>query len=90
MKRKLKHKISESLEMPKEVVLDIPCIRIIGTEEVEIENHKGIVEYNSNIVRVSSNIGTIQIKGENFIIKEISQDSIVLSGKVENVKLSNE
>ncbi|WDC83904.1 YabP/YqfC family sporulation protein [Caloramator sp. mosi_1] len=66
MKNRIKTKISESLELPKEIILNIPFIKILGNDELEIENHKGIVEYSSNVVRLRSSIGIIKIEGSSF------------------------
>ena len=39
---KIKEKISDALELPKDITLDIPKIVILGTDSVSIENHKGL------------------------------------------------
>lgn len=86
MKNKIKSKISESLELPKEIILNIPYIKILGNDELQIENHKGIVEYSSDIVRLKSSIGIIKIEGNNFLIKEINPEIVVLTGKIKNLE----
>ncbi|MCX7694554.1 MAG: sporulation protein YqfC [Caloramator sp.] len=86
MKNKVKNKISESLELPKEIILNIPSIKILGNDELQIENHKGIVEYSTDVVRLRSSIGIIKIEGENFIIKEINPELVVLTGKIKNLE----
>ena len=35
--------IAEKLDIPKDIILNMPKITIIGQEEITIENHKGIV-----------------------------------------------
>ena len=38
----------DKLEMPKEIVLDVPRITVIGRNEITIENHKGILVFDKN------------------------------------------
>ena len=54
----------EKLDLPKDVVLDVPKIIVIGKEEVTIENHKGILTFNEDEIRVNSKLGPISISGK--------------------------
>ena len=60
--------IAEKLELPLDVILDIPKIVLLGKEELTIENHKGIVSFNNNEIRVDSKNGIIKVEGNNFEI----------------------
>lgn len=79
-KSNMKSRIADSLELPKEVTLNIPIIKIMGRNDIYIENHKGIVEYSSEILRINSDIGIIKIMGKNLFIKEISKEEIFITG----------
>ena len=82
MKKNIKSRIAESFELPKEVILDIPKLKVVGNNEVGIENHKGIVEYNSNIIRMNTTIGIIKITGLNLHLKEVSHDGVIIAGEI--------
>ncbi|MBR4114266.1 MAG: sporulation protein YqfC, partial [Anaerotignum sp.] len=47
----LRKNVTEALELPKEIMLNLPLISLIGREEVTIENYKGILEYGEETVR---------------------------------------
>lgn len=87
MRKKIRNRISETLDLPKEVIVNLPNINLIGDNEIEVENHKGIVEYSLNVVRLNSSIGIILIKGNNFLIKEISEDAIKLIGSIKSLEI---
>lgn len=54
MKKSKKERITEMLDMPKEVVLDIPKLTIYSNNQLTIENYNGILEYTDEyMVRVS-------------------------------------
>lgn len=86
MKRNLKNRIAESFELPKEVVLDVPKLRVISNSELTIENHKGIVEYNTSLIRINSNIGVIAIAGDYLQVREISHESVIIVGEILKVE----
>lgn len=86
---KLRERIAETLELPKDIVMDVPKITIIGNIQLNIENHLGIVEYNSKTIRINTGIGMFKINGENMVIRNIASDEIVIEGRIENLDISN-
>lgn len=82
--RKL-NKINELLEIPKEIISKIPKITVTGFDEVLIENFKGILEYEDFFVRISTHIGNISINGFNLKLSQMTEDDILVSGKIENL-----
>ena len=78
-------RISKFLEIPREVVSNIPKITIVGFEEILIENFKGILEYEDFFVRVITSIGIININGFNLKLNQMTDDDIEVTGKIENI-----
>lgn len=77
--------IVEKFDLPKDVVLDIPKILIIGDREVTIENHKGIIAFERNIIKINSRFGPITINGQNFEILYIGSSTTTISGKFKSI-----
>lgn len=73
--------ISEKLDLPKDVILNLPKITILGDEEITIENHKGIILFERNIIKINTKVKIINIEGENFEILYIGDSTITISGK---------
>jgi sporulation protein YqfC len=78
---KTREGIANSLDLPRDVVLNIPKITIIGSNEITIENHKGIILFKDNHVKVNSNVGLISIFGNEFSILFIGGSTLTISGK---------
>lgn len=83
---KIKENIADKLDMPREILLDIPQIIITGNDEITIENHKGIIIFKENYIKIKSGIGIIDIEGSNFEILFISGNTIVLSGMIKFIE----
>ncbi|RBP45498.1 sporulation protein YqfC [Garciella nitratireducens] len=79
----IKEELSDVLELPKEVVLDLPKISLIGKMQLIIENHKGIIEYTPMQIRIASNSGMIKIQGNHLYIKIIVKEEIIITGEIE-------
>jgi sporulation protein YqfC len=85
-RKTMKEKFTELLELPKELVLDIPKITVVGKGDMMIENYKGIIEYGSGRVRINTGIGTVKISGAGLFIKEITSEDIIISGGIQTLE----
>lgn len=84
-KKKRISKLDAFLEMPKEVVSDEPKFTIIGFNEVLIENYKNILEYEDYFIKINTYIGVVSINGFNLNLEELTQDDIMVRGKIESI-----
>lgn len=80
-----REKIAQKLDLPKDIILDIPKISILGDREITIENHKGIALFERNIIKIKTKTTPIEIKGENFEIVFIAESTITIKGKFNSV-----
>ena len=90
MKRKnknVKTRLNKMLEVPDEVVMQVPKLTILKFEEVLIENYKGILEYQDFFIRISTQIGIININGFDLKLGEMTADEVLVTGKIENIDL---
>lgn len=82
---KVKENISEKLELPRDIVLNLPKITITGDNEIIIENHKGVVLFEEKQVKVNSGVGMISISGSNFEILFMGGSTLTLSGTFRSI-----
>ena len=78
----IKKNISETFELPGEIVLNMPLISLRGREEAVIENYRGIIEYSPDRIRINTTAGIFRLTGENLFIKCLDADNIVVAGKI--------
>lgn len=82
---KSKQTIAGALELPEDVLLNRPKITVTGENEVIIENHKGIVLFGDNLVKINSGIGLITINGTGFEILFMGGSTINIGGRFKSV-----
>lgn len=78
-------KINKLLEMPDEIYSNETKITIMGFNQMIIENYKGILEYQDFFVRINTYTGIININGFNLLLNEMTQDDIMVTGKIESI-----
>lgn len=84
--KNLKEKFTDMMELPRELLLNISRITILGNEDIFIENYKGITEYDDNMIRLNNGI---VVWGEKLNVNEITDSEILITGRINNVEFDN-
>lgn len=86
MKRWMTHR----MQLPADVVMDLPRITMIGQLHIYIENHQGVLRFSTNELRLLLKHGQLLIKGDGFILKTILPEELLLEGRIDQVLFINE
>ena len=65
----------------------IPLIEICGQNRVLIENHRGILSYDSQMIGIKVKCGSVRISGEALTLAAISREKVIITGKIFNISL---
>lgn len=82
---KSREALAKKLDLPIEVMLNMPKITIIGRSEITIENHSGIILFEREIIKIKTKLNPIVINGEDFEILYIGESTITISGKFKEI-----
>ncbi len=77
--------MTDVLELPKDLVLDLPRVTLIGNVQITLENHRGVILYTDSNVRVAVARGEIVIAGEKLVLRSILHDEIIVDGTINSV-----
>lgn len=80
--------MSGTLGIPPELAFDLPKATLIGTGQLQVENHKGVLEYTSRRIRIRSSAGEIIVTGSRLRIGSIFQDEMVVEGNILHIELT--
>ena len=83
----IKMSITDALELPLDVTLDLPKITLIGHLKINITNHRGIIEYTKELIRINSKIGMIKITGESLEIRNVLMEEISINGSIKSIEI---
>lgn len=82
---KVRALMTEFLELPKDLVLDLPRITLVGNVQLTLENHRGVILYTDTHIRVAVARGEIVIAGKKLTLRSILPDEIIIDGTINNV-----
>lgn len=94
MMRNVKQKLSQlfvnKMDLPHDLMMDLPRITMIGQLHIYIENHRGLLGFSDSEVRLMLTQGQLLIKGKELVIKTILPEEILLEGTIDQVLFINE
>ncbi len=84
-----RRRLSQLLDLPADVTLDLPKILIIGPLQMAIENHRGLVEYTPERLVVALSKGQMVVSGRSLIIGTITSEEITVLGEIESLRFES-
>lgn len=84
-KKRFQQQVSNFLDIPRDLMMDLPKVILVGDMQVFIENHRGILAYNAEQVKVNTNLGELEVVGQGLTLKNILPDEIMVEGKIKTV-----
>lgn len=85
---KFKSAFVNILEIPTDIALNLPRITMLGNLQLNIENHKGIVEYTESRIRIAVARGYLDIEGSNLVLRHVQMDEIMINGEIGQIKIN--
>ncbi|MEG0307445.1 MAG: sporulation protein YqfC [Clostridium sp.] len=82
---KARERVVYGLELPVDVALNLPQITILADKEITVENHKGIVKFDSDELVIKTSLGLLKVLGRDFEIIFVGGTTIILRGKFNSV-----
>ena len=79
-------KINKILDIPEEIVSDVPKITCLGFKKILIENYKNILEYQDVFIRINTSMGIINVSGSVLKMEEMTIDDITIEGKIDSIE----
>lgn len=78
--------IAGFLEIPSDILYDLPKITVIGNLQLYIENHRGVIAYNPESIRIAVSAGEVEILGRELVIRNITREEIHLDGLISGLR----
>ena len=81
--------LSNTLNLPSDILTGAPIITIIGKNEISVENYKRIIEYSNSSIKVLTNAGNVIIQGKDMKISYFGSDEMKITGRLKQIQYSN-
>ena len=79
-------RLARLLELPQDIVFDLPRITMLGNIQTLIENHKGIIEYTPSLVRIRLKQGELVIFGSDLVLGNLQPEQVLVEGTISGIR----
>lgn len=80
-----KEKAAEMSGVPKDVAMGLPILDT-GTNDLCVENYRGMTEYTDQIIRLQSKSGQIKITGKKLEVIYYTNDEMKIHGHIRTIE----
>lgn len=75
-------RILRALDLPEEADARVPKFTMLGSSDLMVENHSGILQYSHELVRLMTPEGIVRIVGDSLELTEFGGERVYLRGKI--------
>lgn len=79
-------RIMKSLDVPDELIMDVTKMTMLGNQQLLIENHRGIVVYTSDLVKVNIHGAMLIVRGCELTLENFQHDQILIEGNIVEIQ----
>ena len=80
--RRLRGWTNGVLDLPQDLLQDMPRITLIGNKELYIENHCGVLYFSSEQLKLALAKGALEITGQGLVIRNILGQELAVEGVI--------
>ncbi len=81
------HKLTANLfDLPKDLVFDLPRMTMIGNVQLYIENHRGVLHFSNERLRLQLAKGELEVLGQELTLRTILPEEVFVEGVIHGVK----
>lgn len=84
--RKLRKWTVDALDLPGDVVMEIPRLTVMDGRQLLVENHRGILHFSAERLSLALDNGGLEILGEGMVLKTILPQELIVEGRIDEIK----
>ncbi len=83
---RLRALVADALDLPKDLLFDLPRITLVGALQFTVENHRGLLEFLPDRVAIGTNGGRVVVTGQQLTVGVVRDGEIIVTGRLEAVR----
>jgi len=84
--QRLRGALADALDLPRDMVLDLPRITLLGALHLSVENHRGLIAFAPGEVAIATAGGRLLVAGEDLAIGVARPGEITVTGRLSAVR----
>ena len=77
---------SAALDLPADVVAGLPRLEMVGSRQLYLEHHTGILAYDESRIDVNTSAGVLRISGESLSLLAMTAGELRIGGRIGGVE----
>nr|MBR4280769.1 sporulation protein YqfC [Clostridia bacterium] len=75
---------------PREVTSNVPCVTLTGRDQLHVEQHEGLVDYEPENIVLRTAVGLMRIGGAGMVFRMYNAQEAVIVGRIDSVVFGTE
>ena len=78
--------VAELFDLPADVVAGLPRLEMVGSRQLYLEHHTGILAYSQDLVDANTSAGVLRIRGANLTLLAMTAGELRIGGRIRSVE----
>lgn len=78
--------VAELFDLPGDVVAGQPHVELIGSRQLYLEHHSGLLCYQQDRIDVNTTGGALRIQGENLTLLAMTAEAVRVGGNIRSLE----
>ena len=74
--------VAELFDLPADVVAGLPHLEMIGSRQLYLEHHMGILAYSEEQIDANTPMGVLRVRGERLTLLAMTAEELRIGGKI--------
>lgn len=79
--------VAELFDLPADVVAGLPRLEMVGSRQLYLEHHTGILGYSQEQIDINTASGVVRVKGNGLTLIAMTAGEVRIGGKIRSVEL---
>jgi sporulation protein YqfC len=78
--------VAELFDLPADVVAGLPRLEMVGSRQLYLEHHTGILAYSDTQIDVNTTAGVLRVRGKRLTLLAMTAEEVRLGGAISAVE----
>ena len=78
--------VAELFDLPADVVAGLPRLEMVGTRQLYVEHHAGILAYGEDQIDINTHAGVLRVRGERLSLMAMTAEELRIGGRISAVE----
>ncbi len=78
--------VAELFDLPADVVAGLPRLEMVGSRQLYLEHHTGILAYSQERIDANTSAGVLRVRGERLTLLAMTGEELRIGGRIDAVE----